>query len=182
MENTKTAKAVNNNAAGIALALLGVLALAGHEINEDKNILPPPPPPPDDGGGDSIDPLPPPPAQATPGYHKVQTIMLDPLPITDANPHYVAKMLNLSNARNWGFIVDNQLNQAVTIALIGGDTDTPADSGLVGQSATIAAKTKVPVIVTLWMPFMGLLITPASTPSTGAIGVVGWTQEPGITA
>ena len=161
----------------IAVAGLGGLALAAYENNKKAQAAA--------AAAEAATSSPPaatPPALAPivgGPMQSVWTQLLAPTGFRDANPHFVTYMLNLSNAFFWGMIVNNQLNQSVTVTLIAGDTQSPADCGSTGLTATIAANTKLPVIIQqIWLPYIGLMITPGGVPTNGNIDVSGWTQEP----
>jgi hypothetical protein len=105
--------------------------------------------------------------------------LIDRLAITDTGSHRPNVLLNLNQAVSWVFEVNNQLDQSVTIHLVGAFTDDPGNAGDVGLSATIAATTVEPVVLdasNLWTPFSGLRAVCPVAPSAGFVTVRGAVQ------
>ena len=94
------------------------------------------------------------------------------LEIRDTASHYPTDLMNLDKAVAWGFEVKNKHNQAVTVALIGGEA-----RGLVGSSASVAANTDEPVATDVWNPWLGLRATYSTAPTSGDLTILGWVQE-----
>ncbi len=99
--------------------------------------------------------------------------------VRDTKYYYPTTLLDLSHAIAWGFEVENYCDQIVTCELIGGSINAPSGVGVLGSnaSATVAAGAVAPIATNIWLPFLGVRISYASSPTSGYIKITGWVQE-----
>jgi|GEM_PF-1640209 ABC-type nitrate/sulfonate/bicarbonate transport system substrate-binding protein len=97
--------------------------------------------------------------------------------ITDTKGYYPDQLLDLSDARFWGFEVENSTNQSVACDLIGSGSSIPIAGIITSTIATVAAGTRQPITSVAWMPYVGIRITFSSAPSSGKITVTAWKQR-----
>ena len=85
-------------------------------------------------------------------------------------------LLDLRKAKSWAFEVNNTLDQAVRVHLIGSMSNNTIGAGDVGISQSVAANTVEPIITTHWAPFLGVRLVAAANPASGEISVKGQAQ------
>jgi len=99
--------------------------------------------------------------------------------VRDTKYYYPVTLVDLSQAISWGFEVENYCNQIVTCELIGGSINASSGVGTLGTnaSATVAAGAVAPIATNIWLPFLGVRISYAISPTSGYIKITGWVQE-----
>lgn len=113
---------------------------------------------------------------ATPPSLKLrpQVVLFDGLAIIDTANHDPLVMVDLSKADpsgSWMFDVWNDHNQILTFNVIAALTNDPASAGLTGNTGTIAAVTREPIINDTWAPFVGIRVNYAVAPTTGQLTI-----------
>ena len=117
------------------------------------------------------------PTLAVPRLRKLPIeLLFDAQDIRDVLTHRPLILLDLGLAKLWTFEADNGLNQAVTIAMVGGLANDPAGVGNVGLSQSLAANTREPIISDTWAPYLGVTVLAALAPTTGSITIRGQVQ------
>ncbi|NIV33255.1 MAG: hypothetical protein GWN58_28560 [Anaerolineae bacterium] len=106
----------------------------------------------------------------------IDTIIFDQERIRDTDNRVGRAVLDLSNARHWGFEVINDHDQAVDVELLAGGIRPASGLGLVGVSATIAANTTEPILTDVWARAMTVRVSYATPPSEGNLTVIGFRQ------
>jgi len=97
--------------------------------------------------------------------------------IRDTDIHSPEKLLDLSNANNWGFTVYNNTDSQLTVHLVGGDTQLPESAGNIGLSINIVSHSSQPIATNIWMPWIGLSAEFVIAPTAGNFRIDGWVQE-----
>jgi len=95
---------------------------------------------------------------------------------------YPVKLADCRKALRTVIIVSNGFNQQVSMQVIGHTQNVPAEGTfLIGSAINIAANAKAAygIKVEEWMPYIGVAITPAVSPTAGTVNAVAILQIQG---
>ncbi len=100
---------------------------------------------------------------------EIRRIVADEEPVT---------LLDIRSAGEWYYIINNGLNEAVTLALVGNNTAEPAGALDLNWSVEVAANSRRLLYPTNpWSGFQGWTATTEVAPTSGRLLITGFTQS-----
>jgi len=97
--------------------------------------------------------------------------------VRDTNTHRPLRLVPMRQVQSRAFFpVINDLDQDITVEIILDSQNNPAGARITGAQALIPANTRDSIPTNLWGPWIGVQISAAVAPTSGAITIEGYTE------